>query len=74
MPQLESAERVDRALALLRDYHAAQRRVLAAQNVASEVLGQIKTMTGITANDAARIEEEILLMVGRAHVAGVMER
>lgn len=73
MPNFEKQEHVDKAINALKEYQAAKRAVNKAAVIATDKLGALKTITGITSNDAPKIEEEVILMLGRYVVDGLPE-
>jgi hypothetical protein len=74
LPVLESQEQVDKAIGALKDYQAAVKASQRAAAVASDKLGALKSLTGITGNDAKVIEEQVLMMLGHVQLHGLPER
>lgn len=73
MPNIETEEQQDKAVAGLKDYYSARNKLAAAQAVVNEKLGVLKSITGNATNDAAKIEEEVVMMLGRIAVHGLPE-
>ena len=74
MSVLENREKVEKAIAALRDYNRAKMTADKANGVVQEKLGVLKTLTGAHANNAPAIEEEVLRMLGTAAMNGVFEQ
>jgi len=70
MPFFNSEETVNKAVEALKAYYTAKAAVEKANGVLTDRLGTLKTITGISGNQAIAIEEEVLKMLGQFTLHG----
>lgn len=74
MPMLETQEQVDKAIGALREYQSALKAQTRAAAFTSDKLSALKSITGITGNDAKVLEEQVLMMLGQVQLNGLPEQ
>lgn len=73
MPNIETQEQHDKAVSALKDFYKARDLSNKAAQITNDKLGALKSITGIVTNDALKIEEEVVMMLGRIAVHGLPE-
>lgn len=74
MPILETQEAVDKAIDALRAYQKARKAQEIAANFTNDKLSALKSITGITGNDAKVLEEQVLMLLGQVQLNGLPEQ